>query len=156
MIKYEHYPDDESGDIEFETFENGQSDTEKSHKINWSPHGFGEILPYQTHGKKPQSLGSIDSSSLSYHSEFTNRMNTTTQYELSIRWSTGRYTESWSGKDDKGKPFYDHSSGVCVKLNSDYSQPASQPVPATQVATGGNQATVQRHRAGHQPAGRGL
>jgi len=120
------------GNFFLESFTQGQAGWPQDlGEIKWSPFGFGEIIQhgFQTHGKKPQmgnpitsprfeivppakSLGSIDSSSLSYHSEFTNKMDTTTQYELTIRWSTGRYTESWSGKDDKGKPFSENSNGI--------------------------------------------
>jgi hypothetical protein len=117
MVKYSRHG--KRGRIDFESFRNGQSNAVEPGKIDWSSGEFGEIiqLPTQKEGQKAQALGLIDSSSLSYHTRFANRMNTTTQYQLSIRWSTGRYTESWSGKNDKGKPFSETSSGICVKLN---------------------------------------
>jgi hypothetical protein len=84
--------------------------------IDWSSGDSGAITE-ERQGQKPQTLGWIDSASLTYQNKFTNRMNTTTQYELTIRWSTGRYSESWSGKNDKGERFSNDSSGICVKLH---------------------------------------
>lgn len=117
MVKYSRY--DGSGRIDLESFRNGQSKSWEHGKIEWSSPEFGEIIQLgrQKQGQEAQTLGLIDSSSLSYHTKFANRMSTATQYELNIRWSTGRYTETWSGKNEGGKPFSDNSSGICVKLN---------------------------------------
>jgi hypothetical protein len=118
VVEYYGYPS-ELGRFSLKSFLNGQSNMVEFRKINWYSDGNGEIteIPYQAHGQKPQTLGFVDSSSLSYHTKFTNRWNKTLQYDVSIRWATGRFTENWSGKDDDGKPFNESSSGICVKLN---------------------------------------
>jgi hypothetical protein len=114
VVHYTHYG--EFGVFTRAAFRNGQSDASDFHNIDWSLGDSGAITqPRQ--GQKPETLGSVDSSSLTYQTKFTNRMKTTTQYELSIRWSTGRYSESWSGKNDKGERFSNDSSGLCVKLH---------------------------------------
>jgi hypothetical protein len=100
-----------------EAFEDGQSADENLGKISWVGDS-GEINSNVLgNHAKPQVLGTVDASSLLYQTKFPNRMGTSTEYRLSIRWSTGRYTESRSGKDDKGKPFYHEESGICVEVN---------------------------------------
>jgi hypothetical protein len=114
LIRYSNYG--HFGVFDQETFEDGQSADENLGKISWVGDS-GEISSQGSKGRKPQWLGTVDGSSLFYQTKFANRMGTSTEYRLSIRWSTGRYTESRSGKDDKGKPFYSKESGICVKLN---------------------------------------
>jgi hypothetical protein len=114
VVHYTHYG--KFGVFSRVAFTDGQSNASDIRIIDWSLGDSGAITQ-RKQGQKPETLGWVDSSSLSYQTKFTNRMNTTTQYELSIRWSTGRYSESWSGKDDKGERFSTDSSGICVNLH---------------------------------------
>jgi len=66
---------------------------------------------------RARALGSIDDSALSFATDFKNTWNDVTHYTLNIRWSTGRYTESFTGKDDKGAKFDEEYEGICAKLN---------------------------------------
>lgn len=104
------------GQFREEVFDNGQSNTFYAAKIDWSADNSGEII-FTKRGQRPQTVGSIDQSSLTYQTRYLNKMKTQTERTLNIRWSTGRYTENFSGKDDKNKPFNNDSSGLCVKLN---------------------------------------
>jgi hypothetical protein len=99
-----------------EAFEDGQStDLNVGAILNWVDDFGGEIISV---GRKPrQRLGTVDASSLAYQKTFTNTIGTATEYKLNIRWSTGRYTESHSWKDNKGKPLSHEESGICVRLN---------------------------------------
>ena len=114
VIHYTHYGT--FGVFTRAGFREGQSGASEFHTIDWSLGDSGAIIE-EKQGQKPQTLGWVDSSSLAYQTKFTNRMNTATQYELNIRWSTGRYSENWSGKDDKGVRFSTDSSGTCVRLH---------------------------------------
>ena len=106
------------GTFSLAAFRSGQSDRTDFGQIDWPLGDTGKITNApRKQGEKPQTLGWIDSSSLSYRTSFTNRLDTTTLYELNIRWSTARYTEAFSGKDDKGKRFRNELSGICVKLH---------------------------------------
>jgi hypothetical protein len=98
-----------------EAFQDGQSVDENLGDIKWVGDS-GAISSFGSKARKPQQLGTVDASSLLYQTKFANRMGTSTEYRLSIRLSTGRYTESRSGKDDKGKAFYYDASGTCIKL----------------------------------------
>jgi hypothetical protein len=97
-------------------FKNGQENSSTLVHLRWRG-DVGEITDSIQQKGTRQTLGWIDSSSLSFHNKFTNKQQTTTNYTLNIRWSTGRYTENYSWKDDKGKTFVTDSSGICVKLN---------------------------------------
>jgi len=114
LIRYSNYT--HFGVFYQEAFEDGQSVDGNFGDIKWVGDS-GEISSNRNKGRKPQQLGTVDASSLLYQTKFTNRMGTSTEYRLSIRLSTGRYTESRSGKDDKGKPFYVDAAGTCIKLN---------------------------------------
>lgn len=97
-------------------FKNGQSLDADVAKVDWSFREYGTIIKTEKSGQKPKELGSIDPSSLYYHRDFTNSLNTTTHYALDIRWSTDRYTEKYSSKDEKGEPIISDASGICIKL----------------------------------------
>jgi len=97
-------------------FRDGQEGSSTLEYLRWRD-GLGEITNAPQGTAKRQTLGWIDSSSLSFHDKFTNKLNTTTDYTLNVRWSTSRYTENYSLKDEKGKTILADSSGVCVKLN---------------------------------------
>lgn len=116
VVSYSHYNYSKSGWFQRQVFRNGQSDQFEMIRIDWS---FGELGQFsvQKKGQKPQTTGSVDTSSLSYQTKFANKIGTTTDYTLNIRWSTGRYTENYSFKDEKGKPIFADSSGICAKLN---------------------------------------
>jgi hypothetical protein len=117
IINYARFT--KTGSLLVKKFQDGQSVDSNLAKVDWSNGDYGQIVERTTPpNQKPQILGSIDSTSLSYRMTFKNRMNTTTQYSLDIRWSTGRYKEDFSGKDDKGKFFDSGLGGVCVSLNS--------------------------------------
>ena len=112
LIRYSNYG--HFGEFYQEAFEDGQFVRGNAGNINW----IGDSGTISTLGSKgPQQSGTVDASSFLYQDEFTNRMGTSTEYRLSFRLSTGRYTESSSGKDNKGKPFYLDTSGTCTKLN---------------------------------------
>ena len=111
----QYYQLGEYGSFYQHVFENGQEGSLTIGHINWRGDS-GAITDVFSKVKGPP-LGWIDSASLSLEREFKNKMNTTTHYSLQIRWSTGRYTENYSGKDDKGKPFDNDRTGLCVKLN---------------------------------------
>jgi hypothetical protein len=116
IVDYSHYG--HFGWFTQEVFEKGQSSgSGVVAEIDWLPTGFGTIREYLKQGAKPQMLGTIDSASLSYQTKYPNRAGGTTGYTLSVRWATGRYTESFSSKDEKGKPWTFDNSGICVKLN---------------------------------------
>ena len=116
-ISYSHFPHTSKGLFFWTLFRDGQFEVTIPGYIQWGAFGVGRISIEQRHGKaEPVRLGSVDSASLSYRTEFLNRMNTTTEEELSIRWSTERYTETFSSKDEKGKPTWTDSTGVCVKV----------------------------------------
>jgi hypothetical protein len=97
-------------------FRNGQENSSTLVHLRWRG-DVGEITDSLQRTGKRQTLGWIDSSSLSFHDKFTNKQGSTTDYTLDIRWSTGRYSESYSWRDDKGKTAVTDSSGICVKLN---------------------------------------
>jgi hypothetical protein len=124
IVSYWHYldvPNVNEGKFELKVLTEGQSNSFTIGIVHWYKlEGIGTIVEnplWVEAGKEPQTLGTIDSSSLSYSRQYTNRLGTKTQYELSVRWSTGRYTESFSAKDDKGKHIADDAAGICVKLN---------------------------------------
>jgi hypothetical protein len=116
VVRYTHYHSGKLGAFSLVAFSNGQMTLTDFRLVDWSLGDTGSITE-KKQGQKPQTLGWIDSSSLTYQNKFINKMKTTTQHELSIRWSTGRYSESLSGKDDKGEQFNTDSSGICVKLH---------------------------------------
>lgn len=99
-------------------FINGQSNSTYFVPIEWSQYSdnYATMVTLTPKGGKQQ-VGYISQSELTYHTEFENINQTKTQYSLSIRWSTGRYIEQFSGKDEKGKPWNNDDSGLCVKLN---------------------------------------
>ena len=113
VVGYTHYG--KCGIFSRSTFKNGQSDSNSVNTIDWSSGDAGSIT--EKLGQKTVIVGGVDSSSLFFQSTFTNKMSTKTDYELRIRWSTGRYTENFSFKDPKGQPFNSDSSGRCVKLH---------------------------------------
>jgi len=117
VLQYSHLTD--FGTFTFEEFENQQSARNQFAAIRWrSDTGFiteSELVVKS--GVKPQSLGAIDLSSLSYDTKYSNRQDTTTHYSLSVRWSTGRFTETFSAKDKKGELVTFDKTGVCTKLN---------------------------------------
>ena len=105
-------------EFSLKVFQSGQDSSATQHYVYWrNTMGTvtGEIRDSFERGM--QKLGWIDSSSLSFNDEFPNKLGGTAAYTLDIRWSTGRYAESYSLKDDKGKTVITNSSGVCVKLN---------------------------------------
>jgi len=117
MVQYSHLMS--FGTFAYEEFENQQSGRQEVEEIHWIG-DLGRITESRLEvkqGTKPQILGGTDSSSLSYQTKYTNRAGTRTQYSLSIRWATGRYTESFSAKGEKGKPLNFDRTGACVKLN---------------------------------------
>jgi hypothetical protein len=118
ILQYSHMFGD-FGTFSFEEFENQQSSRNEIGEIKW--HGENGFITESEFtikpGVKPQRLGSIDLSSLAYNTHYPNRQNTTTQYNLSVRWSTGRFTETYSAKDKKGEPITFDKTGVCAKLN---------------------------------------
>lgn len=118
ILQYSHIYGD-FGTFTFEEFENQQSSRNEFGDVRWrSDNGFiSESKLVLKPGAKPQSLGSIDLSSLAYDTHYPNRQDTTTHYALSVRWSTGRFTESYSGKDKKGELITFDKTGVCAKLN---------------------------------------
>lgn len=115
IVQYTHVG--ESGMFDFLEFENHQSARHELASISW-PGNSGWISSLEVKsGAKPQPRGAIDAVSLSYEANYTSREKTTTQYSLSIRWATGRYTESFSGKDKLGELWNYDTTGVCAKLN---------------------------------------
>ncbi len=98
---------------------NQQSSRNEIGEIKWhSENGFiTESRFLLKPGAKPQLLGSIDLSSLTYETHYPNRQDTTTHYILSVRRSTGRFTETYSAKDKKGELTTVDKTGVCAKLN---------------------------------------
>jgi hypothetical protein len=110
----------ESGSLGFDEFEKQQSARRELRHIKWFTNpmvGAISVSQFEVkQGAKQESLGSMDDSSLSYQSKFPNKENTITQYSLSIRWSTGRFTESFSGKDRNGQQWDSEETGVCTKL----------------------------------------
>jgi hypothetical protein len=117
ILQYSHLTD--FGTFTFEEFQNQQSARSEFGSLRWrNDTGFiTEPELVVRRGARPQSLGSMDQSSLSYQSKYPNREDTTTQYSLSVRWSTGRFTENFSGKDKKGETWNFDKTGVCAKLN---------------------------------------
>ena len=118
VVQYEKLID--FGTFSFDEFENQQSARREYGEMHWFPNGIGSITEPKLEvkqGAKPQPLGSIDPSSLSYQTKFQNKLNTTTRYTLSVRWSTGHFTESYSFKDKKSEVQDMEQTGVCVKLN---------------------------------------
>ena len=116
IFSYAHFPYFKSGSFQREVFKNGQSTDFEFGEVYWSGEDIGRIEKW-SRGQKPETVGSVDASSLAYQVKFTNKLKTATEYTLNIRWSTGRYTENFSWKDGKGEPFSDDSSGICGKLN---------------------------------------
>lgn len=108
-----------TGTFTFEEFENQQSSKNQFGEIKWrSENGFiSEASVLIKPGTKPQPLGAIDQSALTYETSYPNRQDTTTHYTLSVRWSTGRFTETYSAKDKKGELVTFDKTGVCAKLN---------------------------------------
>jgi hypothetical protein len=119
ILKYDHMAYGDFGTFTFEEFLNQQSSRNEIGEIKWhSESGFiTESKFLLKPGAKPQSLGSIDMSSLAYETHYSNRQDTTTHYILSVRWSTGRFTETYSAKDKKGELTTFDKTGVCAKLN---------------------------------------
>lgn len=117
ILQHSHFID--FGMFTFEEFEKQQSARNEIADIRWrGDTGFiAESKLVVKRGAQPQSLGAIDLSSLSYDTKYPNRQDTTTHYSLSVRWSTGRFTENFSGKDKKGELVTFDKTGVCVKLN---------------------------------------
>ena len=104
-------------------FIEAQSNGTNFHDVEWSRahDDYGTIF---TSSAKPGAkqpvrspVGHITQADLEYQTKYTNKSGTETGYSLSIRWSTGRYAESISFKDEKGKPSNDDETGICVKLN---------------------------------------
>lgn len=113
------------GNLLRHVFKNGQPDGFSFDAIDWvgkgtagtTFEGAGTIIAVDNMGRRLQRIGSLDLSSLHLQQKYANRMNSTTQYTLNIRWSTGRYTESFSSKDYTGRPVDLDTSGICIKLN---------------------------------------
>lgn len=114
VLQYSHLPSI-SGDFHQEAFHDGQSIGANSASIDWLRADLGQLRTDELElkpGQKPQAFGSIDPSSLVFE-----RKGGIIKYSLKVRWSTRRYTESFSGKDDNGKVTDNESSGLCSKLN---------------------------------------
>jgi hypothetical protein len=109
ILNYSHIG--EFGTFFFEDFKDQQAGGGDPEFIRWSG-DFGRIEDSQ-----PAQLGTIDDSTLYYETKFQNKEKTTTEYSLSVRWSTGRFTENYSWKDKKGEAMDFDQKGVCVKLN---------------------------------------
>ncbi len=112
---YSHLPLMKVGNFRQDNFHEGQSIGADIASINWFGADIGQIRTDELElkaGQKPQIFGSIDPSSMIFE-----RKSGGINYTLNMRWSTGRYTEKFSGKDDKGKLTDFESSGVCSKLN---------------------------------------
>jgi hypothetical protein len=105
-------------EFSLKVFQSGQDSSATQHYVYWR-NAMGTVTGEITDSfeRGMQKLGWIDSSSLSFNDKFPNKLGGTTAYTLDIRWSTGRYAESYPWKDDKGKTVITNSSGVCVKLN---------------------------------------
>jgi hypothetical protein len=116
IIVYTHFDNVNAGFFQQQKFDDGQSSDSHVAVLDWSG-GHSAFITMSKSGSKLQYLGTIDQSSLSYETEFTNKIQTTTNYKLSIRWSTGRYKETLSYKDEKGKSQYVEMSGTCSKFN---------------------------------------
>jgi hypothetical protein len=114
ILKYNHTLYGDFGKFTFEEFENQQSSRSEIGDIKW--HSENGFITESKLMLKPKSLGSIDLSSLAYDTHYRNGQGTKTHYTLSVRWSTGRFTETYSAKDKKGKRAFD-KTGVCAKLN---------------------------------------
>ena len=105
-------------------FENGQPKGSFGEAIDWVGkgaagsifEGAGNIIAVDNKGRRLGRIGWLDSSSLHLQQRYTNQTKSTTEYTLNIRWSTGRYTESYSAKDYAGRPLNRDSSGICVKF----------------------------------------
>lgn len=96
-------------------FIDGQSNGANFARMEWFQDDYARIVTSAKQGKLV--VGNVTPSELAYQNKFTNKNGTETQYSLSIRWSTGRFIESFTGKDDKGKPWNGEVTGICVKLN---------------------------------------
>jgi len=126
IVQYDHFG--EFGIFVYEEFENQQSGRYEAGQIRWvGGYEGGEWigdsgrLIESSLGIKPDATpdarGTIDSASFLYQTKYPNKEDTTTQYSLSVRWATGRFTENFSGKDKKGKPWNFDWTGICVKLD---------------------------------------
>lgn len=106
------------GALLFQTvFIDGQSNATSLARMEWSQDGHATIFTSSAKQGKQAAVGYVTPSELGYQNKFTNKSGTETQYSVSIRWSTGRYIESFSFKDEKGKPLNFDENGICVKLN---------------------------------------
>lgn len=115
VLLYSHLPLTKAGDFRQESFHEGQSIGANIASIDWFGADLGQISTDKLElkpGQKPQVFGSINPSSLVFE-----RKSGTINYSLNVRWSTGRYSERFSEKGDKGKVTDGESSGVCSKLN---------------------------------------
>lgn len=54
--------------------------------------------------------------------EWTNALGTTTANSLSIRLATGRFRETYSSKDTKGKPSFFEKTGFCLRYEKGISE----------------------------------
>ena len=104
-------------------FIEGQSSGTNFHDVEWSRmhDDYGTIFTSSATPGAKQSVrspvGHITQADLEYQTKYTDKSGTETRYSLSVRWSTGRYAESVSSKDEKGRPLNDDETGICVKLN---------------------------------------
>jgi len=96
-------------------FIDGQSNAANVAGMEWPRDDYATIVTSSKQGR--QSVGFVTPSELTYQNKFTNKSGGETKYSLSIRWSTGRFAESFSGKDEKNKPWNGEETGICVKLN---------------------------------------
>lgn len=108
-----------SGFFQFQEFDNQQSGRTEYGEVQWRGEGafITEAKLFLKPGVQPKAIGSMDLASLSYDTHYPNRQDTTTHYTLSVRWSTGRFTESYSAKNKKGESVNFDKTGVCSKLN---------------------------------------
>lgn len=104
-------------------FIEGQSNGTDFHDVEWSQvhDDYGTIFTSSAKPGVKQSVrspvGHITQADLEYQTKYTNKSGTETWYSLTIRWSTRRYAETFSSKDEKGEPLNDDETGICVKLN---------------------------------------
>ena len=99
-------------------FIDGRSKAAHFAQVEWSQDDYATMYLYPLSAKLgAKQVGYVTPSELTYQTKYTSKSNSETQYSLTISWFRGSYIESFSWKDENGKPLSTEDSGICVELN---------------------------------------
>lgn len=119
IIDFSHYSTVFPGvedDLSKASFKDGQNSDEERWQLKWFEPSATASIILKEKGKAEKTVGEIDSASLTIQTSFENKIRTTTTSLLRIRFSTGKFIESFSFNDRKGEPVDFENSGQCMRL----------------------------------------